>query len=466
MYDIHRISPEEIQHQKVFAQQVRFHPERPQSYYIVTYGCQMNAHDSEIIAGMLEEMGIMPAQDRTQADLVLHNTCCIRENAERKALGNVTWLKEVKKERPQMLIGVCGCMIQQERMATKLLKQYPFVDLAFGTGNLYRLPEYLLDVLNKKERIIRIDKDMNTIAEGLPIRYESPIKAYLTIAYGCNNFCSYCIVPYVRGRERSRLSDEIVKEAESLVASGVKEITLLGQNVNSYGSDSKNEISFASLLHRVSQTGIERIRFMTSHPKDLSDELIREMAENPVIAPHFHLPVQSGNNRILHEMNRQYKREHYLERVEALRKAVPGIGLTTDLIVGFPGETEEEFLDTVSLVEEVRYDSAYTFIFSPRKGTKAADMPGQLDPAVASERIERLIAVQERITGEILSGMKGSTARVLVEGVSKRRDTHLTGKSERNINVNFNGDPSDIGHFVNIRITGAGSNTLRGEKEE
>ena len=466
MYDIHRISPEEIQHQKVFAQQVRFHPERPQSYYIVTYGCQMNAHDSEIIAGMLEEMGIMPAQDRTQADLVLHNTCCIRENAERKALGNVTWLKEVKKERPQMLIGVCGCMIQQERMATKLLKQYPFVDLAFGTGNLYRLPEYLLDVLNKKERIIRIDKDMNTIAEGLPIRYESPIKAYLTIAYGCNNFCSYCIVPYVRGRERSRLSDEIVKEAESLVASGVKEITLLGQNVNSYGSDSKNEISFASLLHRVSQTGIERIRFMTSHPKDLSDALIREMAENPVIAPHFHLPVQSGNNRILHEMNRQYKREHYLERVEALRKAVPGIGLTTDLIVGFPGETEEEFLDTVSLVEEVRYDSAYTFIFSPRKGTKAADMPGQLDPAVASERIERLIAVQERITGEILSGMKGSTARVLVEGVSKRRDTQLTGKSERNINVNFNGDPSDIGHFVNIRITGAGSNTLRGEKEE
>ena len=466
MYDIHRISPEEIQHQKVFAQQVRFHPERPQSYYIVTYGCQMNAHDSEIIAGMLEEMGIMPAQDRTQADLVLHNTCCIRENAERKALGNVTWLKEVKKERPQMLIGVCGCMIQQERMAAKLLKQYPFVDLAFGTGNLYRLPEYLLDVLNKKERIIRIDKDMNTIAEGLPIRYESPIKAYLTIAYGCNNFCSYCIVPYVRGRERSRLSDEIVKEAESLVASGVKEITLLGQNVNSYGSDSKNEISFASLLHRVSQTGIERIRFMTSHPKDLSDELIREMAENPVIAPHFHLPVQSGNNRILHEMNRQYKREHYLERVEALRKAVPGIGLTTDLIVGFPGETEEEFLDTVSLVEEVRYDSAYTFIFSPRKGTKAADMPGQLDPAVASERIERLIAVQERITGEILSGMMGSTARVLVEGVSKRRDTQLTGKSERNINVNFNGDPSDIGHFVNIRITGAGSNTLRGEKEE
>ena len=466
MYDIHRISPEEIENQRLFAQQVRYHPERPNTYYIVTYGCQMNAHDSEIIAGMLEEMGIMPAQDRTQADLVLHNTCCIRENAERKALGNVTWLKEIKKERPQMLIGVCGCMIQQDRMAAKLLKQYPFVDLAFGTGNLYRLPEYLLEVLSKKGRIIRINNDLNTVAEGLPIRYDNPFKAYLTIAYGCNNFCSYCIVPYVRGRERSRLSDEIVKEAEGLVASGVKEITLLGQNVNSYGSDSKEEISFARLLHRISQTGIERIRFMTSHPKDLSDELISEMADNPVIAPHFHLPVQSGNNRILHEMNRQYKREHYLERVEALRKAVPGIGLTTDLIVGFPGETEEEFLDTVSLVEQVRYDSAYTFIFSPRKGTKAADMPGQLDPSVASERIEHLIAVQERITREILSGMKGTTVRVLVEGVSKRRETQLTGKSERNINVNFNGSPSDIGHFVNIRITDVGSNTLRGEKED
>ena len=463
--EIRRVSEEEIARQREFAQKVRFHPDRPQTYYIVTYGCQMNAHDSETLAGMLEDMGMTEAAEKTQADLVLHNTCCIRDNAERKALGNVTWLKEIKKERPELMIGVCGCMIQQAEMASKLLKQYPFIDLAFGTGNLYRMPEYLLEAIENKDRVIRVDQEASTVVEGLPVRRESDIKAYINIMYGCNNFCSYCIVPYVRGRERSRMSDEIVKEAETLAASGVKEIMLLGQNVNSYGLDSAEGVSFAQLLHRVSQTGIERLRFMTSHPKDLSDELIDEMAHNPVIATHLHLPVQSGSNRILHEMNRRYTREHYLKRVEALRKAIPAIGLTTDLIVAFPGETEEEFLDTISLVEQVRYDSAYTFIYSPRKGTKAAEMPGRIDPAVASERIERLIAVQERITGEILNGMEGQIAQVLVEGTSRRRETQLTGKSARNINVNFTGDASDVGKIIPVRITGAGSNTLRGEKE-
>ena len=463
---VRRVSPEEIARQREFARQVRFHPDRPQTYYIVTYGCQMNAHDSEKLAGMLEDMGLTPANEKTQADFVLHNTCCIRDNAERKALGNVTWLKEIKKERPDMLIGVCGCMIQQAEMAEKLLRQYPFIDVAFGTGNLYRLPEYLLEAIETRGRVIRVDQDASTVAEGLPVRRESAIKAYITVMYGCNNYCSYCIVPYVRGRERSRRSDDIVREAEELAASGVQEIMLLGQNVNSYGLDGDEGVSFARLLHRVSRTGIPRIRFMTSHPKDLSDELIDEMAHNPVIAPHLHLPVQSGNDRILHEMNRRYTREHYLRRVQALRAAIPHIGLTTDLIVAFPGETEQEFLDTVSLVEEVRYDSAYTFIYSPRKGTRAAEMPGRIDPAVASERIERLIAVQERITGEILASMKGTTAQVLVEGASRRRKTQMTGKSERNINVNFNGSPEDAGKFVAVRITGAGSNTLRGQKEE
>ncbi len=463
---VRRVSPEEIARQRDFARQVRFHPDRPQTYYIVTYGCQMNAHDSEKLAGMLEDMGLTPAAEKTQADFVLHNTCCIRDNAERKALGNVTWLKEIKKERPDMLIGVCGCMIQQAEMAEKLLRQYPFIDVAFGTGNLYRLPEYLLKAIETRERVIRVDQDASTVAEGLPVRRESAIKAYITVMYGCNNYCSYCIVPYVRGRERSRRSDDIVREAEELAASGVQEIMLLGQNVNSYGLDSDEGVSFAKLLHRVSRTGIPRIRFMTSHPKDLSDELIDEMAHNPVIAPHLHLPVQSGNDRILHKMNRRYTREHYLRRVQALRAAIPHIGLTTDLIVAFPGETEQEFLDTMSLVEEVRYDSAYTFIYSPRKGTRAAEMPGRIDPALASERIERLIAVQERITGEILSSMKGTTAQVLVEGASRRRATQMTGKSERNINVNFNGSPEDAGKFVAVRITGAGSNTLRGQKEE
>ena len=464
--EIKRIPSEEIARQRDFARQVRFHPDRPRTYYIVTYGCQMNAHDSEKLAGMLEEMGLTESADRTQADLVLHNTCCIRDNAERKALGNVTWLKEVKKERPEMLIGVCGCMIQQAEMAQKILKQYPFIDLAFGTGNLYRLPEYLLEAVENKDRVVRVDSEASTVPEGLPVRRESAIKAYITVMYGCNNYCSYCIVPYVRGRERSRLADDIVREAEGLVASGVKEIMLLGQNVNSYGLDSDEGVSFAQLLHRVSQTGIERLRFMTSHPKDLSDALIDEMAHNPVIAPHLHLPVQSGSNRILHDMNRRYTREHYLQRVAALRSAMPDIGLTTDLIVAFPGETEQEFMDTVSLVEEVRYDSAYTFIYSPRKGTRAADMPGRIDPAVASERIERLIAAQERITGEVLASMKGQTVRVLVEGASRRRAAQLTGKSGRNINVNFDGSKDDVGTFVNVRITGAGSNTLRGEKED
>ena len=463
--EIKRISDEEIARQRAFARQVRFHPDRPQTYYIVTFGCQMNAHDSEVLAGMLEEMGLTQAAEKTQADLVLHNTCCIRDNAERKALGNVTWLKEIKKERPEMLIGVCGCMIQQADMAEKILKRYPFIDLAFGTGNLYRLPEYLLEAIENRDRVIRVDQEASTLAEGLPVRRESSIKAYINIMYGCNNFCSYCIVPYVRGRERSRRSDDIIREAEALVSSGVKEIMLLGQNVNSYGLDSADTLSFAKLLRRVSETGIERIRFMTSHPKDLSDELIDEMAHNPVIAPHLHLPVQSGNDRILHEMNRRYTREHYLRRVQALRSAMPRIGLTTDLIVAFPGETEQEFSDTLSLVEEVRYDSAYTFIYSPRKGTRAAEMPGAIDPDVASERIERLIAAQERITGEILAGMNGEIAQVLVEGASRRRPNQLTGKRGRNINVNFNGDAADIGKIIPVRVTGAGSNTLRGEKE-
>ncbi|MBR1607148.1 MAG: tRNA (N6-isopentenyl adenosine(37)-C2)-methylthiotransferase MiaB [Clostridia bacterium] len=463
--EIKRIPEEELARQQDYMRRVRCHPERPKTYYIVTYGCQMNAHDSEKLAGMLEQMGMEPAAERTQADIVLHNTCCIRDNAERKALGNVTWLKEIKKERPELMIGVCGCMIQQEEMAKKLLKQYPFIDLAFGTGNLYRMPEYLLEAIENKSRVIRVDQESSTVVEGLPVRRESDIKAYITVMYGCNNFCSYCIVPYVRGRERSRRADDIVREAESLAASGVKEIMLLGQNVNSYGLDSEDSISFAQLLHRVTQTGIPRVRFMTSHPKDLSDELIDEMAHNPVIAPHFHLPVQSGSDRILHEMNRRYTREHYLSRVRALRSAMPNIGLTTDLIVAFPGETEAEFEETLSLVEEVRYDSAYTFIYSPRKGTRAAEMPGQIDPKVASERIERLIAAQERITGEILSGMTGQTVQVLVEGTSRRRATQLTGKSGRNINVNFNGDAADVGKIIPVRVTGAGSNTLRGEKE-
>ncbi len=457
-----RISPEELAAQRQFAKEFQALPDRPRTYHIVTYGCQMNAHDSEKLAGMLDEMGMTPAPAREEADFVLHNTCCIRDNAERKALGNVTWLKEIKKERPGMLIGVCGCMVQEPGMAEKILRQYPFVDLAFGTGNIHRLPELLFRAADTRRRVVAVPEEQSTLIEGLPIRRESPFQAYVTIMYGCNNFCSYCIVPYVRGRERSREADDILREVEGLQKRGVQEIMLLGQNVNSYGNDVPGGVSFPRLLRRVSQAGIPRIRFMTSHPKDLSDELIAEMAENPALCRHLHLPVQSGSNRILQAMNRRYTRESYLEKVEKIRKAAPDVGLTTDVIVAFPGETDAEFEDTLDLVRQVGFDSAFTFIYSPRVGTRAAEMPGRIDPAVATERIERLIALQEEKTQERFAEMIGATASVLVTGQSRRNENQLTGKTSRNISVNFEGDAGLIGRIAPVKITAASKTTLKG----
>ncbi len=449
--------------QEKFADIVREHPDRPRTYHIVTFGCQMNSHDSETLAGTLHHMGLRQAEDRAQADLVLFNTCCIRDNAERKALGNITWLKEVKKRRPGMLIGICGCMMQQQGMAETVLKKYPFVDLAFGTGSLYRLPEYLYRLVDEKRRVIDVSREESTLAEGLRTLRDSPFKAYINIMYGCNNFCSYCIVPYVRGRERSRRADDILREAELLVEDGVKEITLLGQNVNSYGNDT-GEMSFPELLRRLDATGIERLRFMTSHPKDLSEGLIEAYAGLKSLAPHLHLPIQSGSDRVLAAMNRGYTVEEYLKKARALRAARPDIGLTTDLIVAFPGETEQDFEQTLALVSEMRYDSAFTFIYSKRAGTRAAQMTGEVDKAVATERIERLIALQEGITQEVLASLKGHTMGILVEGVSTRRESQLTGKCGRNISVNFSGgDEGLVGRIVPVIITGAGSNTLRGE---
>ena len=457
-----RIPPEEIAAQRQFAREFSALPERPKTYFIVTYGCQMNAHDSEKLAGMLEEMGMFPAAVREEADFVLHNTCCIRDNAERKALGNVTWLKEVKKERPEMLIGVCGCMVQEPGMAEKILRQYPFIDLAFGTGNLHRLPELLLRAAETRRRIVAVPKEQSTLIEGLPIRRESSFQAYVTIMYGCNNFCSYCIVPYVRGRERSRTADDILREVEALQKKGVQEIMLLGQNVNSYGNDVPGGVSFPRLLHLIGQTGIPRIRFMTSHPKDLSDALIEEMAANPALCRHLHLPVQSGSDRILAAMNRRYTREEYLKKVRKIRAAVPGIGLTTDLIVAFPGETEQDFEDTLALAREVRYDSAFTFIYSPRTGTRAAEMPGRIDPEIAGTRIERLIALQEEMTRQVFASLVGAKEQVLVSGHARRDEKQLTGKCSRNISVNFEGNADSIGRIVPVRITAASKTTLRG----
>ena len=449
--------------QREFAEAVRVLRHRPQTYFIVTYGCQMNAHDSEKLAGMLEEMGMVPAETREEADFVIFNTCCVRDNAERRALGNITWLREIRKTRPELMIAVCGCMIQEPGMAEKILKQYKFVNLAFGTANLYRFPEMMYEALESGRNTVEVDTH-DVIPEGLPVQRVRKEAAYLTVMYGCDNFCSYCIVPYVRGRERSREPSAVLKEAEGLMKDGTKEIMLLGQNVNSYGKGLGNGYSFAKLLKELDRMGVPRIRFMTSHPKDLSDELIEAMQGSRHILPQFHLPVQSGSDRILEKMNRRYTRDIYMERVRKLREAVPGIGLSTDIIVGFPGETEEDFRDTMELVREVGFDSAFTFIYSPRVGTRAASMDGQIAADVSTRRIEELIALQEEIQQQTLKRFLGQEEEILVEGFSKRSDDAVSGKGRHAVSVTMDGGPDDIGEIVKCRITGLKHNTLMGER--
>ena len=456
------LSSEERNQQEDAIERIAALPNRPGSYHIVTYGCQMNAHDSETLAGMLESMGMRAAEDRLQADLVLFNTCCVRDNAERRALGNVTWLNEMKKKKPRLIIGICGCMVQQPQMAEKILGQYRFIDLAFGTHNLHQLPTMLYDLLTKKTRVVCVSDQENLIADGLPTKRMVDYKAFITIMYGCNNYCSYCIVPYVRGRERSRRMDDILREAEGLLEGGAKEITLLGQNVNSYGDG--NAETFPRLLRALDDLDVPRIRFMTSHPKDISDDLIDIMATGKHICNHLHLPVQSGSDEILMSMNRRYTRARYLERVQAVRRAIPSIGLTTDLIVGFPGETEALFDETLSLVETVGFDAAFTFIYSPREGTAAAKMEGQVPETVASERIGRLIQTVETGAARIHRALIGITESVLVENVSKRDGQMVSGKGTRGITVTLPGGPADIGTIQTVQITSSAVNTLRGER--
>ena len=488
------VSPEEMARQRAFTEEIRQMPQKPGSFYVVTYGCQMNAHDSEKLAGMLREMGIREAENREEADFVIFNTCCVRENAERRALGNVTWLKEVRKRNPGLIIAVCGCMIQEPGMAEKILQQYRFINLAFGTANLHRFPELMYRTLNTDRNTVVVEQE-DVIPEGLPIARARKEAAYITVMYGCNNYCSYCIVPYVRGRERSREPGNILREAEELMAGGVKEIMLLGQNVNSYGKDLRsggetggtgvlrcggetggtgilrcggetggNGISFAGLLRELDRMGIPRIRFMTSHPKDLSIELIEVMGSCSHILPQFHLPVQSGSNRILREMNRHYTREQYLERVRRLREAVPGIGLSTDIIVGFPGETDADFEDTMALVDEVRYDSAFTFIYSPRVGTRAAAMAGQIDPEVSKERIQKLIELQEGLQQETMKRFVGMEEEALIEGFSRRSAKDVSGKGRHGISITVPGGAADIGEILRCRVTGLKNNTLTAER--
>ena len=454
------VSQEEMLRQAEFMRLVKSIAERPHSYHIVSMGCQMNERDSESIAGMLEQMGMVHEPVREKADLILYNTCCVRENAENKALGNVIWLKELKKDKPELMICVGGCMTQEKGMAAMMKARYPFIDLVYGTHNLYRLPEYVYRVLTEKRPVVEVIDTDGEVVEGMPERRRNRFNAFVNIMYGCNNFCTYCIVPYVRGRERSRTPEAVIAECVRLQDEGAKEIMLLGQNVNSYRGGGAE---FAELLYRIDRLGIPRIRFMTSHPKDLSEELIQAFGELKHLMPQLHLPVQAGSDEILRRMNRSYTREHYLSLVRRLRAVCPDIGLTSDIIVGFPGETLSQFEETLSLVEEIRFDAAYTFIYSPRKGTRAATFPDDTPYEVKSERIQRLIDLQQAISLQILEAQVGKRERVLVESVSTRDSGAVGGKTPRGHMVNFAADPSLIGRFADVEITSAGRNTLRGK---
>ncbi len=440
----------------------------PRTYYIRTFGCQMNAHDSEVIAGLLEELGYKRALTPETADLVLLNTCCVRANAENRLYGHLGNLKPLKEENPDRIIGVCGCLVQQPGEEEKIREEFPHVDLVFGTHNLHRLPALLAQLEATKSRVFEIWQEGER-EEDLPVRRESPFKAWVNIIYGCNNFCSYCIVPYVRGREQSRRPAKILEEVRALAADGVKEVTLLGQNVNSYGKDlpAGERIDFADLLRQVNEVdGLSRIRFQTSHPKDLSSKLIRQMAAGDKICEHLHLPVQAGSNRVLAAMNRQYTREHYLKLVEELRATVPGIAITTDIIVGFPGEEEEDFLQTLDLVEKAAFDSAYTFAYSPRKGTKAASLPNQVPQEIRMERLYRLIELVDTLAKKSNKRLEGEVVTVLVEGPSAKREDIYAGYTRTNKQVLFpRPDPEEdlTGREIPVLIEEGLSHTLYGK---
>ncbi|NLO81926.1 MAG: tRNA (N6-isopentenyl adenosine(37)-C2)-methylthiotransferase MiaB [Clostridiales bacterium] len=432
-------------------------------YHIVTYGCQMNVHDSEKLAGMLQEMGYEEAQELEDADLILFNTCCVRQHAEERVYGNVGALRSYKQSNPNLIIGVCGCMMQQQEAADDIIKKFPFLDLVFGTHNLHHFPKLLYEAINSGHMVVEILDEEGKVVEGLPARRASNVSAYVTIMYGCNNFCTYCIVPYVRGRERSRLPEDILDEIRGLAANGCKEVTLLGQNVNSYGKDLNKGYLFTALLRDVNKIeNIERIRFVTSHPKDLSDELIEAMAECEKVCEHIHLPLQAGSNEVLRKMNRRYTREDYLRLVDRLRARIPDIAISTDIIVGFPGETEEDFRDTLDMVERVQYDSAFTFIYSPRKGTPAARMPDELDIEVKKERLNRLIALQNDISKARNQLYMDKVVEVLVEGVSKNNPKMLSGRTRTNKLVHFEGGSELTGEFVKVKITLPKAFTLEG----
>ena len=430
-------------------------------YYIETYGCQMNEHDSEKIAGMLERMGYVKADNKKDADLILFNTCCVREHAEKRTFGNVGFIKEIKENNPALITAVCGCMMQQREVAKRLASRFPFVDMVFGTNELHIFPIMLERVMNGG-RVFEIKDNDGEIAEGLPIKRTEGFSTFVNIMYGCNNFCSYCIVPYVRGRERSRKADDIVEEVRRVVETeGFTEVTLLGQNVNSYNDEG---VRFPELLRRVNAIeGLKRLRFMTSHPKDLSHELVTSMAECDKVCEHIHLPVQSGSNRILELMNRRYTRERYLDLIRDLRENVKGVEITTDIIVGFPTETEEDFEDTLDIVRKVGFSAAYSFAYSVRPGTKAAVMDGQIPESLKKERLARLNAVIMESAVGANDKYMGEEGEILVEGRDTRGEPMMFGKLPSLKMVYVNGDESMIGEYHRVRITGTRFNSLSGE---
>ncbi len=432
-----------------------------------TYGCQQNEADSEKLRGYLAEMGCGFTSNEFEADIIVINTCAVREHAEMRVLGNVGALNHSKKAKPGQIIAVCGCMVQQEHMAQKLKMSYSVVDLVFGPHELWRFPELLEQVMTRHKRVFATEKDDGAVAEGIPLRRDGSVKAWLSIMYGCNNFCTYCIVPYVRGRERSRLPEDIVREARELVAAGYKDITLLGQNVNSYGRDLGAGVDFADLIRMVNDIpGDFVIRFMTSHPKDATEKLFRTMAECEKCAHQLHLPVQSGSNRILRAMNRNYTREKYIAQAELAKSYMPDLVLTTDIIVGFPGETDEDFEDTISLVEKVRYDAMFTFIYSKRKGTPAAEMPDPYSREDKQRHFDRLMDVSNRISGEKHREYEGKVVRVLVDGETGRDEYNLSSRTNGGRLVHLRGDSGLIGQFINVRIVSSNTWALYGEIEQ
>ncbi len=430
--------------------------------FVHTYGCQGNVSDGERLKGMLEQMGYELTEELDGADLVLYNTCAVREHAEDRVFGNVGALKKMKYENRDMRIILCGCMMQQEHIAKKMRTSYPFVDIVFGTHVIHRLPEFLYRSFSTGKKVYELPENDGVISEELPVHRDSTFKAWLPIMYGCNNFCSYCIVPYVRGRERSRDPEAIISEAKELIKQGYKEITLLGQNVNSYGKYPDYGCNFASLLRKLnSLEGDFIIRFMTSHPKDCTPELLDTMAECEKVAKHLHLPFQSGSNRVLAEMNRKYTREKYLGLLEYAYKVMPDLSVTSDVIVGFPGETYDEFLETVSLVREAKFTSMYTFIYSPREGTRAAKMPDPISKEEKGKWLRELIAVQEEAAAERTASTVGKTYRVLCESISK--NGLIEGRTSGNIIIEFPADASVIGSFRNVTVTESLTWILRGE---